>query len=262
MALLRPTAVAGQFYPAEPEKLSAMLADWLDVDHPPAAPAPKAIVAPHAGYVYSGALAGACHRRFLADRAMVRRVVLLGPAHRVALRGLGATSADFWATPLGPIAIDQDALRGLSDLPFVAVHDAAHAREHALEVHLPFLKLALPDAKLVPLVVGQASHAEVAQVLDRLWDGPETRIVISSDLSHYLPYDAARDLDAQTAQAVESLDEGGLGREQACGRIPLGGLLLAAKRRGLGVERLGLINSGDTAGTKDRVVGYGGWAFG
>jgi len=262
MALLRPTAVAGQFYPAEPEKLSAMVAGWLDVARPPATPAPKAIVAPHAGYVYSGALAGACHRRFLADRAVIRRVVLLGPAHRVALRGLGATSADFWATPLGPVAIDREALAALSDLPFVAVHDAAHAQEHALEVHLPFLKLALPQAKIVPLVVGQASHAEVAAVLERLWDGPETRIVISSDLSHYLPYDAARRLDAQTAEAVESLDEGGLGHEQACGRIPLGGLMLAAKRHGLGVERLGLINSGDTAGTKDRVVGYGGWAFG
>ena len=188
--------------------------------------------------------------------------MLLGPAHRVALRGLAGSSADFWATPLGPVAVDREALAALSDLPFVALNDAAHAQDHALEVHLPFLKLALPQAKIVPLLVGQASRDEVAAVLERLWDGPETRIVISSDLSHYLNYDAACRLDATTAVTIENLDEGGLGREQACGRIPLGGLMQVAKRHGLGVERLGLINSGDTAGTKDRVVGYGGWAFG
>lgn len=262
MALMRPAAVAGHFYPARPEELTAMLAGWLDMPHPPAPPAPKAIVAPHAGYIYSGALAADCHRRFLPDRDIIRRVVLMGPAHRVPLRGLATTSADIWATPLGPIAIDREALAELADLPFLAVNDAAHAQEHALEVHLPILKLALPQAKLVPFVVGQASPEQVATVLNRLWDGSQTRIVISSDLSHYHTYAEAKALDARTASAVEALDETALGRDQACGRIPLGGLIQAARQRGLAVQRVGLINSGDTAGDKNKVVGYGGWSFG
>ena len=205
--------------------------------------------------------AGNVYARLGRARETVRRVVLLGPSHHVAFRGLAASRAEFFETPLGRIAVDTRALAELADLPQVQVLDAAHAREHSLEVHLPFLQVALRDFQLVPLVVGDATAAEVAQVLERLWGGPETLIVVSSDLSHYHDYATARRLDRETSRFIQDLSPVPLHGEQACGCRPVSGLLQAARDHGLQARLLDLRSSGDTAGPRDRVVGYGAYAF-
>lgn len=260
MASVRQPAVAGMFYPAEPRGLRAMISEYLAAANP-AGPAPKALIVPHAGYIYSGPVAASAYALLIPLRGAIRRVVLLGPAHRVALAGLALPSNDFFATPLGSVSLDKDALALIRDLPQVQVMDAAHAREHSLEVHLPFLQEVLGDFSLVPLVVGDASAEEVGEVLDRLWGGPETLVVISSDLSHYHDHQTARRMDAATARAIETLRFEDLGYDDACGRAPVSGLLHVARRRGLAVRRLDLRNSGDTAGPRDQVVGYGAWAI-
>jgi hypothetical protein len=219
---------------------------------------PKAIIAPHAGYIYSGAIAASVYA--LVDRASIRRVVLLGPTHRVAVRGLALPGCERFATPLGSIPIDAPAVELLKKLPQVTVSDDAHALEHSLEVHAPFLQKALDDFSLVPLAVGDASPAEVQEVLDAVWGGPETLIVVSSDLSHYLPYTAAQAVDRATADAIVGLDPD-IDHEHACGATPVAGLLRAAADRGLTPRLVDLRNSGDTAGDRDRVVGYGAFAF-
>lgn len=257
---LRPAAVAGMFYPDDPAGLAEMVDRMLAAAGPIDRPAPKAIIAPHAGYIYSGALAAIAHAQLKPAAAEIERIVLLGPCHRVPVRGLATTSRAGWETPLGRIPIARSKLDGLSDLKQVVVSDPAHAQEHSLEVHLPFLQRLLPHGfTLVPFAVGQASAAEVASVLERLWGGPETRIVISTDLSHFLDYETARALDLQTAEAIERLDWESLQRDQACGRTPVSGLLDLARRKRLQIERLGLCSSGDTKGPRDRVVGYGAW---
>jgi AmmeMemoRadiSam system protein B len=225
------------------------------------AAAPKAIIAPHAGYVYSGPIAASAYARLRAARDTVNRVVLIGPAHYVPFAGLAATSAEACATPLGTVPVDSEAVQQISQLPQVNVFDEAHAPEHALEVQLPFLQIVLGDFKIVPLLVGDASDADVTEVIEKLWGGDETRFVISSDLSHYHDYASARELDAATANAIECLRPEDIGREQACGYVPIRGLLLAAKTHGLRVETVDLRNSGDTAGPRSEVVGYGAWAF-
>jgi AmmeMemoRadiSam system protein B len=191
----------------------------------------------------------------------VRRVALLGPAHRVFVRGLAAPSAEGFATPLGVVPVDRAAIDGLTDLPQVVVSDAPHTAEHSLEVQLPFLQRVLGAFSVVPLVVGEASAEEVEQVLGRLWGGAETLVVVSSDLSHYHAYATARRLDRATCARIEALDPAGLGDDSACGRTPVAGLLRAARRHGLAVRTLDLRSSGDTAGDRERVVGYGAWAF-
>ena len=262
MAGMRPTAVAGYFYPANPIELEQTVSGLLGAAGVPAQePAPKAIIAPHAGYIYSGPVAATAYARLASAKGRVTRVVLIGPAHRVALRGLAVPSTEAFDTPFGPVSVDRQAIASLSALPQVTVSDEAHAGEHSLEVHLPFLKAMLDEFAIVPLVAGSASADEVAQVLDLLWGGPETLIVISSDLSHYLDYQSARRIDAATTQAIERLRPGDIGRDQACGRIPIAGLLDVARRRGLACRTVDLRNSGDTAGTKDRVVGYGSYLF-
>jgi AmmeMemoRadiSam system protein B len=225
-----------------------------------AAAVPKAIIVPHAGYIYSGATAALAYARLAPAHKRIRRVVLLGPVHRVAVRGLALPGVDAFATLLGEIEIDQAAVAMLSRLPQVLVSQAAHAHEHSLEVQLPFLQSVLDDFKLLPLAVGDASPLEVAQVIETLWGGPETVIVISSDLSHFLPYAAAQAADRQTTQQILGL-HGAITHQQACGGTPVNGLLLAARQHGLQPELLGLCNSGDTAGDKDRVVGYASVAF-
>ena len=259
---VRPAAVAGLFYPGDAATLRAQIAGLLGAAGTPARDAaPKILLAPHAGYVYSGAVAAEAYATLgAAARERIRRVVLLGPSHRVALRGLAAPTVEAFETPLGRIAIDRAALDSLADLPQVVARDDAHASEHALEVQLPFLQTVLADFRLVPLVVGHATPEAVAEVIARLWGGEETLIVISSDLSHYLPYARAQAADRATIDAVLRLDPA-LDHEQACGATPLAGALLAARAHGLAPRLLALCNSGDTAGDRARVVGYAAVAF-
>ncbi|MEQ9558977.1 MAG: AmmeMemoRadiSam system protein B [Rhodospirillales bacterium] len=261
MSIIRPTAVAGSFYPDRPQDLDALLARCWDDAKITVGPVPKAIVAPHAGYVYSGAVAASAYARIKPAHGRITRVILLGPCHRVAVSGLALPGADAFATPLGPVEIDKDAAALIADLPQVQTFDATHAQEHSLEVHLPFLMRVLDDFKVLPLVVGQASPDQVAEVVEKLWGGPETLIVVSSDLSHYLDYDSAREIDRRTCRAIEALAPEQISNHGACGRFPLGGLLKLAKAKGMTVETVDLRNSGDTAGPRDRVVGYGSWLF-
>lgn len=261
MATVRSPAVAGTFYPANKDELHTMITGLLAEASGKTAATPKAVIAPHAGYIYSGSIAASAYARLVTAGADIRRVILLGPSHRVPLRGLAAPRSEVFATPLGDVPVDGEAITAISDLPQVQIMDEAHAIEHSLEVHLPFLQEVLEQFTLVPLVVGDASAEEVAEVLERLWGGPETLIVISSDLSHYYDYETARRMDAATREAIEQLRPEDIGFEQACGRIPVSGLLLAARRKGLHVETVDLRNSGDTAGPRDQVVGYGAWVL-
>ena len=263
MSRIRPPAVAGLFYENDPRVLDAAVHQYLADGLARAATAapPKALIVPHAGFVYSGPVAGTAYATLLPLRDRIRRVILLGPAHHVFVRGLATSSADAWDTPLGRVAIDRAAVARVGDLPGVQVMDEAHAEEHSLEVQLPFLQVCLDDFALVPFAVGDARAADVADVLDALWGGDETLMLISSDLSHYLDYDAARISDRAAADAITALDPAQLDEDMACGRIPVRGLLTTAKRRGMQATLLDLRNSGDTAGPRDRVVGYGAFAL-
>ena len=257
---VRPAAVAGAFYPGAPDRLRADVEDFLAAVPDYAGPNPKALIAPHAGYLYSGRVAAAAFACLRHPASAIERVVVIGPAHYVAVRGIAVPKVDAFATPLGRVPVDRATLAALGDLPFVVADNGPHAPEHALEVELPFLQAVLGPFSLVPLLVGDAEAFEVAEVLDRLWDG--ALIVVSSDLSHYLDYAAARRRDGRTAAAIERQAWGSLGPNDACGFLPVAGLLRQTKARGLNVQRLALCNSGDTAGPRDRVVGYGAWAFG
>ena len=262
MPSLRPAAVAGAFYPGEAKALLGEVDELLEgvenlevrFGHP------KVLIVPHAGYIYSGATAAHAYSELASARGLVKRVVLLGPVHRVAVRGLALPGVEMFATPLGAITIDADAVRSLQDLPQVVTSAPAHAMEHSLEVQLPFLQRALGNFSLLPLAVGDASQAQVAEVLERLWGGPETLIVISTDLSHYHEYETARRIDNDTADRISRL-ETGLSHQQACGATPLNGLLALAKKKGLSIRRLAVCNSGDTAGGRGRVVGYSAFAL-
>jgi MEMO1 family protein len=257
---IRPAAVAGSFYAGHPQRLRATVADLLAAAPASAGASPKALIAPHAGYVYSGGIAAAAFAT-LRSSAAITRAVLIGPAHYVAVRGIAVPTADAFETPLGRVPIDRDAVSAIADLPFVVEADAAHAPEHALEVELPFLQTLLGSFALVPLLVGDADPQQVAEVLGRLWGEPDTLIVVSSDLSHYHDYDTARRLDAATAAVIERGEWRSLGPDWACGFLAVAGLLVEADRRGLAARRLALCNSGDTAGPRDRVVGYGAWIW-
>lgn len=262
MSSVRQPAVADLFYPGDPHELERSITALLDGVPPNEATAvPKAIIAPHAGYLYSGPIAASAYARLAPARGRIRRVVLLGPSHRVPLLGIATSSAEVFHTPLGDIPVDREAIERIEHLPQVVRLDSAHRLEHSLEVQLPFLQSVLGDFLLVPLVVGEAGPEQTAEVLDLLWGGDETVIVVSSDLSHYHDYATAQRMDAATRDAIERLAPEAIGYEDACGRNPIAGLLLAARRRGLRANTLELGNSGDTAGPHDRVVGYGAWAF-
>ncbi|OYW40765.1 MAG: AMMECR1 domain-containing protein [Hydrogenophilales bacterium 12-61-10] len=261
MSITRPAAVAGMFYPDNPAELKRSVSEQLaHASAGAGARAPKALIVPHAGYVYSGAVAASAYARLGEQRARIRRVVLLGPTHRVYVRGLALPDADRFATPLGEIPLDQAGMQRLSALPQVSVSAAAHQMEHSLEVQLPFLQQALDDFELLPLAVGDATPEEVAEVLEAVWGGDETLIVISSDLSHFLPDAVARKVDGATVEAILALNPH-LDHEQACGATPVNGLLLAARRHGLQPVALDVRNSSDTAGDPERVVGYAAFAF-
>jgi MEMO1 family protein len=267
MGSTRTPAVAGMFYPAEPSVLADDVQRLLHEARPSPQPTlpqrtlPKAIIAPHAGYIYSGPIAATAYARLAAGRDTIRRVVLIGPSHRVPFRGLAVSSAETFQTPLGAVPVDQAAREALLRVPGIVTLDAAHADEHSLEVHLPFLQSVLDHFTLVPLVAGDASAELVASALETVWGGRETVVVVSSDLSHYLDYAAAKTIDARTCTAIEGLDPAAIGYDQACGQVPIKGLLTVARRQGLTVETVDLRNSGDTAGPRHQVVGYGAWAF-
>ena len=229
---IRKPAVAGTFYPEDPAELREMVSTFLK-QAKPGGEVPKAVIVPHAGYIYSGPIAASAYAQVAPARGKIKRVVLLGPSHRVPFRGLAASGADAFATPLGNVPIDKKAIEMIQDLPQVEILDAAHVMEHSLEVQLPFLQEVLGEFSLVPLAVGEASSEEVAEVLEQLWGGPETLIVISSDLSHYHDYRTAGKMDRATSKAIESLKPEDIDDDQACGRIPISGLLVAAKKHGL-----------------------------
>lgn len=258
MPTVRRPAVAGMFYPGSPSELRSTVEDLLREAPRDRGPAPKAVIAPHAGYVYSGPTAAVAFQALAG--LPLERVVVLGPAHRVPVRGLALPGADAFATPLGEVPVDAEGAGAVSDLPQVAIFPEAHAPEHSLEVELPFLQVLFPGVRVLPIVVGDADGEEVAEVLDRVWGGPETAVVISSDLSHYLPYDVARRVDRETADEILAL-QGPLHSRQACGAYPINGLLVAARRRRMEPRLLDLRSSGDTAGDRGRVVGYGAFAF-
>lgn len=254
---IRQPAVAGLFYPDDPAELDTMLNDFLSQAPITAGPTPKAIIAPHAGYIYSGPVAASAYAKLIPLRDQIHRVVLLGPSHRVFLTGLAVSHASHFATPLGLIPIDRSGISNALKLPQVQYMDAAHSSEHSLEVHLPFLQKVLGNFSLLPFVVGETTPQQVAEVLELYWDDPHTMIVISSDLSHYHDYLHAQQRDRATTNAIEAMALERIGFDDACGRNPINGLLQLARRHHLHVTTLDLRNSGDTAGPRDRVVGYG-----
>ena len=259
---VRPAAVANLFYPGDARTLAEEVSSYLDqTGEAPLAPGfPKAVIVPHAGFIYSGPVAATAYDRLRPARGIVRRVVVLGPCHRVPVHGLALPRASAFDTPLGRIPLDEEAIASIRGLPQVVESAATHAEEHALEVQLPFLQQVLGGFSLVPLVVGDAAPEKVADVLERIWGGTETLIVISSDLSHYHSYESARRIDGATVRAILGFDTG-ISHEQACGATPVAGMLIAAKRKGLAAKLLDCRNSGDTAGDKSRVVGYASFAL-
>ena len=259
---LREPAVAGAFYPATPGQLMRMVDELLEAasTRPHSCPSPKALIAPHAGYPYSGPIAASAFH-LLAGRKEIDRVVLLGPSHYVGFHGLALPQTAGFDTPLGTVLIDCSAFSQLERFPQVRIFDRAHQPEHCIEVQLPFLQRSLAAPRIVPLLVGEVGDPEVAEVIELLWGGPETLVVVSSDLSHFLDYPRAQERDRRTADAIEQLNPEAIGPDDACGNIGIRGLLVAARRRGLRASTLDLRTSGDTSGPRDRVVGYGAFAF-
>jgi AmmeMemoRadiSam system protein B len=253
---MREAAVAGLFYEADPARLKAQVAGFLSSSLPQAIARPKVLIVPHAGYVYSGSTAASAYSLLEPLRDQIRRVVLLGPAHRVYLQGMALPSVDAFVTPLGEVPLERAALDAISAMPGVCVSDEAHREEHSLEVQLPFLQTLLTRFSLLPVVVGDCDPQKVGAVLDELWGGPETLVVISSDLSHFHPYDEACEIDGSTCARILQKSTG-LSGEEACGARALNGLMSARHCQDMSVDLLAACNSGDTAGNRERVVGYG-----
>ena len=261
---VRKSAVAGLFYPADPIELKEAVIDYLLHAHDASSEQvikPKAIIAPHAGYIYSGPVAASAYHYIEQIKQHISNVVLIGPSHRVPLLGLATSSADYFATPLGNIPINREIVDSINQLPFVTELDQAHLMEHSLEVHLPFLQVALNDFNLVPIVAGDASPDQVKQLISLACIRDDTLLVISSDLSHYHDYHTAQKMDLDTCQAIEALDINRLDSQHACGYIPVKGLLAYAREHRLQAKTVDCRNSGDTAGPRDQVVGYGSYVF-
>jgi len=258
----RRPAVAGRFYPLEPRVLRAQVEGFLAGAAPSGTgTSPKAVIAPHAGYMYSGAIAGSAYAALATERALVRRVVLIGPAHFESFEGLALSSCARFVTPLGPVSVDKAAVEMLIGKQLAFSLDAAHEREHSIEVHLPFLQVILKEFSIVPILAGVTSGEKVGRLIEALWGGPETIFVISSDLSHYMDFETAKEIDARTARSIEKLRPEGIESFSACGQIPILGMIGVARAHGLDVKTLDLRNSGETAGPRDQVVGYGAFAF-
>jgi AmmeMemoRadiSam system protein B len=258
--MIRQAAVAGLFYPADPKQLRETVDQYLK-EAEIGAKVPKAIIVPHAGYIFSGSIAASAYARLKQNHNLINRVILIGPSHRVAFQGLAVSPADSFSTPLGNIPVDQAAIEMILKFPFVHQIEQAHLQEHSLEVQLPFLQETLDAFKIVPIVAGDATPDQVGQVIKALWGGNETLIVISSDLSHFHDYAAAKHLDKATSTAIENMQYEKIGYESACGRIPVNGLLKVVREKSLTVKNIDLRNSGDTAGDKARVVGYGAYVI-
>ena len=257
----RPPAVAGLFYPDDQKQLNELVNEMLSQARPADQPPVKALIAPHAGLIYSGPVAASAYASLKEQAEVIKRVVLLGPSHRVGFEGIATCSASDYQMPFGNIEIDRQAIASIRQLPQVHELDRAHAAEHSLEVQLPFLQTVLQAFSLVPLVVGDCPAQQVAEVLELLWGGDETLIVISSDLSHYHPYEEAKFLDQKTSDAIINLKPELIRYDDACGRNPVNGMLVSARHHHLQCKLIDLRNSGDTEGTRDRVVGYGAYLF-
>jgi len=260
MKKVRQPAVAGMFYPEKPEALRKMVEKYL-ADANPSGPVPRAFIAPHAGYPYSGPVAASAYARLKPAAGDIQEVVLFGPSHRVLFNGVALSSSEAYATPLGEVPLNHTLAQSIAGLPQVHVLDEAHRPEHSLEVHLPFLQVVLKSFTLLPIVIGDTTPKAVAAVISALWDGPSRIFVISSDLSHYLPYAQAVDIDQTTTAAIENLEAEDIDEDQACGRTGIAAMLLVAREKKLAVETVDLRNSGDTAGPRDQVVGYGSYVF-
>lgn len=259
---IRPSAVAGMFYPGDRDELSEQITGFMHDKPNETIAVPKALIVPHAGIVYSGSIAAAAYRSLLQYRHVIRKVILLGPAHRIYLQGLALPTVDQFQTPLGEINLDTKTMQKLvDDYPQISFSDQAHAEEHSLEVQLPFLQEVLASFRLIPFVVGEATQSKVAEVIEHLWGGDECLIIVSTDLSHFHEYREAVGLDNISATQIESFQGDLLADNSACGRIPLRGLLHVAQQKGLSIKRFDLRNSGDTSGRKDQVVGYGAWGL-
>jgi len=257
---VRPAAVAGLFYPDDPRALADVVDSVMRANHlGPGEPAPKALIAPHAGYPFSGPIAASAYATLGPAAATIRRVVLLGPAHRVALEGMAVPTVTAFATPLGEVPLDAELVDVALQCRHVVADDAPHADEHGIEVHLPFLQrvLGLTGWTLLPIVVGRTDAEVVAELLEAVWGGPETLVIVSTDLSHYHPHDTARNVDAATAGAILARRGAAIRPSDACGVYPLRGLLAVAEHHGLDLMLLDLRTSADTAGEPSRVVGYG-----
>lgn len=261
MSKIRQPAVAGLFYPADKQSLKKDVDEFLEQANYGRDIIPKAIVVPHAGYMYSGPIAASAFKLLVPFKDKIKRVVLLGPSHRAAFTGLAVPASDFFNTPLGNIQIDKNAIQLLADIPQVIVSDQAHSEEHSLEVQLPFLQEILNEFTLVPIVVGDAKRSEVAEVINRLWGEQDTIVVISTDLSHYHNYNEAKQLDRATSEAIVNLTPDLISYDDACGRNGLKGMITVAEEKHLSIDILDLRNSGDTAGDKNRVVGYGAYVI-
>jgi len=260
MKTVRPPAVAGLFYPSDPEELRSTV-DRMLAAAAPSRPKPVVgIISPHAGYIYSGPIEASAYALLAGCRGQCTRVVLIGPSHFAGFDGVAAPDEDAFATPLGEMPVDRECVDRLAASGAVRVLHDAHVREHSLETQLPFVQRVLGDVRIVPLLVSITSVQDVASALEATWQPPDTVLVVSSDLSHYLVSDTARHVDAGTANSIERMDASAIGGERACGFSAIGGMLTCALRRGYSVERVDLRNSGDTAGPRDRVVGYGAFA--
>ncbi len=262
MEIIRDMAVAGTFYPADKNQLKLMLKGYLN-DAPQSNKVPKAIIVPHAGYIYSGSIAATAYARLRSTEQAIKKVLLIGPSHRVGFRGVALSTADKFSTPLGNIAIDTEAVRQLAELPFVQYLDQAHELEHSLEVQLPFLQTVLGKISLIPLVAGDSTPDQVCQIIEKFWEQDDVLIVISSDLSHFHDYQTAKKMDKKTSEIIEQLQYEELDGESACGRVPVKGLMALARKNKLAIKNIDLRNSGDTAGFADldRVVGYGAYVI-